>query len=181
MPIFYTPDPCLTGFKGYKISTHQHNLYHLPMTIPYPLSPHVPSSQLNIHPPHLQIFPSSCFFYWNYLSMFFIHLFVHPPFWPFEALFKSFLCSSHRTKKIVVLRPWFQRKAGLSNTKSVSLFTHPAICSCSHPPTCSFQSVYYLSTIPPFRDWEPKRGGSSQNNNKRLKKANYKHSVAVLL
>ena len=44
-------------------------------------------------------------------------------------------------------------------------------------------SLYsYLSTIPPFRGWEPKRGGSShQNNNKRLKKVNYKHSVAVLL
>ena len=144
MPIFYTPDPCLTGFKGYKISTPQHNLYHLPMTIPYPLSPHVPSSQLNIHPPHLQIFPSSCFFL-SILLKLSVHVF-NPPvcpstFWPFEALFKSFLCSSHRTKKIVVLRTWFQRKAGLSNTKSVSLFTHPAICSCSHPPTCSFQSV----------------------------------------
>ena len=43
----------------------------------------------------------------------------------FPSIFLKLSCFSHRTKKIVVLRPWFQRKAGLSNTKSVSPFTHP--------------------------------------------------------
>jgi len=92
--------------------------------------------------------------------MFLIHLFVHPPFDLLKLCLKISYVPVIGPKKLLFSDPGFKGKLGFQ-TLNLSLYlpiqpsAHVSILPLAH------SSLYnYLSTIPPFRGWEPKRGGA---------------------